>query len=441
MNNKQTPHVTLFELNNLVREIIENQLPYAYWVEAEISEMRQVKGHCYIELIQKDITGDTPIARASAKCWKNNWYEIYERFIRVTQQDIMPGMKILAQVYATFHEAYGFSWIITDINPEYSLGEMAQKRQMIIERLREQGVLDLQKQLTLSPFANRIAIISGSTAAGYEDFERQLKDNKHGLKFDTTLFQAVMQGGQTTPTIIEALDKIYQKEHLYDAIVIIRGGGATSDLSGFDTLALGENIANFPIPIITGIGHQRDSTVADQVAHIQAKTPTAAATLLVDNLYETYCMIKTCEYRIVQSTKKKLELENLRISTIKRRLPDTARLLLNKHNHTIREIHARIRNACNMRLTHHKGLMIPLRRQILHQARQLIITKRHQIEIIKQKIMAADPERLLERGYAITYDSKGHIIKDAGQICQGDVITTKLKKGSITSQTIKINKK
>ena len=284
--------LTLYELNSLVREVIECEMPNEYWVEAELSECKESKGHCYMELIEKDEKNATPIAKASARCWASKWMLIRPYFERTTGQQLHAGMKVLLKVYAQFHEAYGFSWIVTDIDPTYTLGDMARKRQEIIRQLKEEGVFDLQKELRLPLFCQRIAVISSETAAGYGDFCNQLFDNPYGFKFETQLFPAIMQGEGVEQSIIAALGKIFSEYSEYsddsdspfDCVVIIRGGGATSDMSGFDTLALAENVANFPLPIITGIGHERDESILDMVSHTRVKTPTAAATFLIDHL-------------------------------------------------------------------------------------------------------------------------------------------------------------
>ena len=207
MRSKQ--YITLFELNQLVREVIECEMPNEYWVEAELSECRESRGHCFMELIQKDEQSATPIAKASAKCWASRWMIVRPYFERTTGQPLHAGMKVLLKVYAQFHEAFGFSWIITDIDPTYTLGDMARKRQEIIRQLKEEGVFDLQKELQLPLFCQRIAVISSETAAGYGDFCNQLADNPYGFKFQVQLFPAIMQGEGVEQSIINALEKIY----------------------------------------------------------------------------------------------------------------------------------------------------------------------------------------------------------------------------------------
>ena len=232
--------LSLYELNNLVREVISTTLHDEYWVETELSELREVRGHCYMELIQKDLFSNTPIAKASAKCWKNKWQLLSPKFEKVTGQSLRSGLKVLLKVYPDFHEAYGFSWIVTDINPEFTMGDMARKRLEIVNQLKAEGVFDLQKELKMPLFAQRIAVVSSANAAGYGDFCNQLADNSYGLQFHTRLFSAVMQGEGVEQSVIAALNEINSNVDDFDVVVIIRGGGATSDMSGFDTLSLAE---------------------------------------------------------------------------------------------------------------------------------------------------------------------------------------------------------
>ena len=260
-------------------------------------------GADYLELIQKDERSNTPIAKAHANCWRNRWMLIKPNFERVTGQRIHAGMKVLLKVHAQFHENYGFSWIVDDIDPNYTMGDMARKRLEIVNTLKAEGVFELQKELVLPMFCQRIAVISSATAAGYGDFCNQLADNDYGLQFTTRLFPATMQGEGVEQSIIAALDSINAEYEEFDCVVIIRGGGATSDLSGFDTLALAENVANFPLPIITGIGHERDESVLDMISFQRVKTPTAAAAFLINHLAEVYARVMDAQETIVQNVK------------------------------------------------------------------------------------------------------------------------------------------
>ena len=401
-------HITLFELNRLVREAIEDALPMEYWVEAELSECRESRGHCYMELIQKDEQTATPIAKASAKCWANKWLTIRPYFERTTGQQLHAGMKVLLQVYPQFHEAYGFSWIVTDIDPTYTLGDMARKRQEIIQKLKAEGVFDLQKELQLPVFCQHIAVISSQTAAGYGDFCKQLADNPYGFKFKTQIFPAIMQGEGVEQSIISALEQIYDMP--FDCVVIIRGGGATSDMSGFDTLALAENVANFPIPIITGIGHERDESVLDMVSHTRVKTPTAAAALLIDHLKGVLETIEGAQSVISHYAQQKLSAINYQLSTISEAIPRLFSIVKARQEAKIDALYTRLPMLIERRLT----------------------SESHRLQLIDEKLKALDPTLLLARGYSITLHN-GKAVKDASQLPPGTEIETRLAKGTVHS--------
>ncbi len=401
-------HITLFELNRLVREAIEDALPMEYWVEAELSECRESRGHCYMELIQKDEQTATPIAKASAKCWANKWLTIRPYFERTTGQQLHAGMKVLLQVYPQFHEAYGFSWIVTDIDPTYTLGDMARKRQEIIQKLKAEGVFDLQKELQLPVFCQRIAVISSQTAAGYGDFCNQLADNPYGFKFETQLFPAIMQGEGVEQSIISALEQIYDMP--FDCVVIIRGGGATSDMSGFDTLALAENVANFPTPIITGIGHERDESILDMISHTRVKTPTAAAALLIDHLKGVLETIEGAQSMITHYVQQKLSIANSQLSIISEAIPRLFSIVKTRQEAKIDALYTRLPMLIERRFT----------------------SESHRLQLMDEKLKALDPTLLLARGYSITMHN-GRAVKDASQLSPGAEIETRLAKGTIHS--------
>jgi exodeoxyribonuclease VII large subunit len=259
-------------------------------------------------------------------------------------------MKVLLKVKAQFHEAYGFSWIVSDIDPTYTLGDMARKRQEIIRQLKAEGVFDLQKELSLPLFCQRIAVISSETAAGYGDFCNQLTDNPYGFKFLTWLFPAIMQGDGVEQSVIQALNRINDVIDDFDCVVIIRGGGATSDMSGFDTLALAENVANFPLPIITGIGHDRDESILDMVSHTRVKTPTAAASLLVDHLKQVLDALNDAQDTITLCAQQKLSTLNAQLSAISEAIPRLFSIVKTRQE-------ARL-DTCYQRIAHQMGLKL-----------------------------------------------------------------------------------
>jgi len=425
--------LTLYELNTLVRDTLALSFPDEYWVTAELSELREVRGHCYMELIQKEAGTNTPVARASAKCWRNTWALVSRSFVRVAGQELAPGMKVLLKVYAQFHENYGFSWIVTDIDPVFTIGDMARKRREIIARLKEEGVLDLNKELALPLFARRVAVISALTAAGYGDFCNQLETNAFGFKFDVELFEAVMQGEDVERSIIAALDRINRSIDSYDCVVIIRGGGATSDLSGFDSFALAENVANFPIPVITGIGHERDETVLDMVANTRVKTPTAAAALLIDNLKGVLDRIDRARARAIRAVEHRMKEEHLRLDRLSGRIPVLFSLVNTRRRAALDAVSARLNVAvrayldtCRRRLDTLSSSMAPL-------AERRLTAERHRLELLSQRASALDPALLLRRGYSITLCG-GRVVRDAAMLKEGDVIETRLDKGSVKSR-------
>ena len=426
--------VTLYELNHLVSKVIESEMPSEYWVEAELSECRESRGHCYMELIQKDERTATPIAKASAKCWANKWMLIRPGFERTTGQRLHAGMKVLLKVYAQFHEAYGFSWIVTDIDPTYTLGDMARKRQEIIRQLKEEGVFDLQKELQLPLFCQRIAVISSETAAGYGDFCNQLADHPYGFQFQTRLFPAIMQGEGVEQSIIAALERIFSF-HIpqnFDAVVIIRGGGATSDMSGFDTLALAENVANFPLPIITGIGHDRDESILDMVSHIRVKTPTAAAALLIDHLKTVLDAINDAQEQIVRLAQQKLTSHKSRLSTFAEILPRLFTNVKTRQEARLDSLNSRMTTAIRQSIITQQSLINALEVKMPIFLNRRLMAEQHRLQLIEEKTKNLDPALLLKRGYSITLHN-GKAVRSPQQLQSGDEIETRLEKGTIKS--------
>ena len=423
--------LTLYELNSLVRDTIEEELHQEYWVEAELSEVREVRGHCYMQLVQYDRSEEggkrkryenTPIAQASAKCWQSSWQLLRPYFEKETGQRLHAGMKVLLQVYANFHETYGFSWIVTDIDPTYTMGDMARKRQEIIRVLKEEGVFDLQKELPLPLFCQRIAVISSANAAGYGDFVNQLENNEYGFQFHTRLFPAVMQGEDVEKSVIAALEQIFRgsgdmeargNENTFDCVVIIRGGGATADLSGFDTLALAENVANFPLPIITGIGHERDESILDMVSHTRVKTPTAAAAFLIDHLKEVLEVLNDVQERITRYAQQKLSTLDAQLSVVAEAIPRLFSVVKTRQDARLDSMQEKMTMLIERRLE----------------------TEQHRIQLVSEKVKSLDPTLLLRRGYSITLRN-GKVVKDVSVLNVGDELETRLAHGSVRSKVL-----
>ncbi|MCI6829691.1 MAG: exodeoxyribonuclease VII large subunit [Prevotella sp.] len=404
-------HFSLQQLNLLVRDAINSCLSGVYWLETEIAQINENRGHCYLEFIQKEQGYNTPVARAQAKCWRNTWGSIKPYFEHTTGQTLKAGMKVLVLVHPDFHEAFGFSWIVDDIDPRFTLGDMARRRQEIIKILKEEGVFDLNRELPLPLFTQRIAVISSSTAAGYGDFSRQLSDNTYGFRFTTTLFEATMQGEGVENSIIAALNAINDDIELYDCVVIIRGGGATSDMSGFDSLALAENVANFPIPIITGIGHDRDECILDMVSHTRVKTPTAAAAFLIERLATVSDRIDSAAERIASYVQQRMTAEKNRLTRASERIPILFSLVKTKQDSKLER----------------------LNQAMLHSIRLKLDKQGMALDMLSQRVSSLDPALLLKRGYSITTLADGHALRSPSQVKPGDVITTRLASGSVTS--------
>ncbi len=403
--------MSLFELNALVKRALTQCLPDTYWVQAELSDVRSnATGHCYLEFVQKDPRGNGLVAKAHGTIWNNIYRLLKPYFEETTGQAFTSGIKVLMKVSVQFHELYGYSLTVHDIDPAYTLGDMARRRREILRQLEAEGVLILNKELDFPVLPQRIAIVSSSTAAGYGDFCHQLENNTSGFYFYTELFPALMQGNQVEESILAALDAIHQRMDVFDVVVIIRGGGATSDLSGFDTYLLAAACAQFPLPIITGIGHERDDTVLDSVAHTRVKTPTAAAELLIGCMDKAAGELEYWTTRLRESTLARLEKERRRLTVWQTSIPSTA----------------------YRRLSQARLSLLSVEKDLSRTSSALLSRQRHQLELYRQRIADASPERLLSRGYSITLKD-GKAVTDVSCLQPGDTLTTRLHKGEVTS--------
>lgn len=424
--------LTLYELNSLVVELIDKVMPSSYWVEAEIADTRESKGHLYLELIEKDESTNIPIARASAKCWRSSWLMIGPHFERVAGVKLRAGLQIMIQVHAQFHAQYGFSWIIDDINPEYTMGSMARKRNEIIAQLKSEGVFELQRELCLPLFAQRIAVISSASAAGYGDFCNQLQHNEYGFRFQMQLFQAFMQGEQVEQSIVAALNLISTKEDDFDCVVIIRGGGAAADLSGFDTLVLAENVANFPLPVITGIGHERDESILDMVAHTRVKTPTAAAAFLIDHLAATLNRIEQAQISIQRMVEHRIQHEKLHLQQLSTHIPILFSMIKNRENARLDDYWHALLQRVMLHLQQSKMRVELLSNKVIPATTNKLMAEQHKLQLLEQRVDGVNPERMLRLGYSLTYKN-GYVLRNVNEVKAGDEITTRLEGGIITS--------
>ena len=403
--------LSLYELNGLVKQSIRNSMSETYWVRAELSDVRSnYSGHCYLEFIQKDASGNNLIAKARGTIWSNIYKMLKPYFEQETGQTFTSGIKVLVRVSVEFHELYGYSLTVLDIDPVYTVGDMEKKRRKILSQLKEEGVIDLNKELEMPLLPQRVAVISSATAAGYGDFCNQLMNNPRGYGFHIELFSAIMQGDQVEESIIASLNAIYDRLDEFDVIVIIRGGGATSDLSGFDTYELAANCAQFPLPIITGIGHERDDTVIDLVVHTRVKTPTAAAAFLIACMDKVADRLENLSSRLQQGVQNRILWEYHRIENLKQRVP----------------------NAVYKRINDAKYSLLSMRKDLQMVAQQYLSVRRHRLELLQQRLNDALPEKQLARGFSIALKN-GKVVKDASCLQEGDTLITLFHQGKVES--------
>ena len=403
--------LSLYDLNALVRRSLEQCLPDEYWVQAELSDVRtNSTGHCYLEFIQKDPRSNNLIAKARGTIWANVYRLLKPYFEESTGQAFVSGIKVLVQVTVSFHELYGYNLTVQDIDPTYTLGDMARRRREILKQLEEEGVLTLNKELEMPVLPQRIAVVSSPTAAGYGDFCHQLKNNSRGFFFHTELFPALMQGDRVEESVLSALDAILNRQEDFDAVVIIRGGGATSDLSGFDTYLLAAACAQFPLPIITGIGHERDDTVLDSVAHTRVKTPTAAAEYLINCMDLAADELEVLISQLHESVRSRLTEEHRKLISYRNRIP----------------------SAVVRRVSDAKLALLTTRKDISLAVQTLLSRQRHRLELLQQCLADASPEKMLARGYSITLKD-GKVVKNGDVLQLNDEIVTRLYQGEIVS--------
>ena len=423
--------LTLYELNGMVRETLELTLNDAYWVQAEIAELR-VNRHCYMELVQKEVQGGGIVAKARAQVWANRWAIIKPMFEQMTGQTLAAGMQVMLKAEVTFHEQYGYSLNVTDLDPTYTLGDIARHRQEILRQLAEEGIETMNKELPLPRLLQRIAVISSASAAGYGDFCNQLKDNQRGLAFETELFQAVMQGNEVENSVVAALNRIAERVDEWDVVVIIRGGGATSDLQGFDSLLLAENVAQFPLPIITGIGHERDDTVIDLIAHTRVKTPTAAAEFLIHHQEEELDALEDLSARLAEQVSQVLYDETTRLKLVANKIPLLFSTVKAREEMRLHRLSASLANSSVQYVEQAKGGAGMLEKQLVLYTSSLMQGERKRIELMENKLQSAHPDRILRLGFSITRIG-GKAVKDANEVKAGDEIETTLASGTIRS--------
>jgi exodeoxyribonuclease VII large subunit len=447
--------ITLFELNQKVKEALSQSFQTKYWVIAEVSEAKEnSSGHCYLELIQKDELQNYPKAKARATIWSYTYRMIKPYFETTTGRPISAGIKVLILVEVVFHEVFGYSLNITDIEPNYTIGDIELKRREAIEKLIADGVFDMNKGLPLPMLPKRVAVISSPSAAGLQDFVNQLHANDYGYIIEHTLYTATMQGSSAEESIIAALNKIYEHSHEFDIVVIIRGGGSQADLACFDSYWLATHVAQFPLPIITGIGHEKDISVVDLVAHTKLKTPTAAAEFLLSKFVENESVLQDLKERIefiieenisnqrVQFEKRLSSIAPLIIQKTSReyifierffsKLSFSAnKTLSNEHANTLKSIKS-FKLSSLMCLAGSTNSIKQIETSLINHAPRYIEQQNNYIDKISNINTSLDPLNILKRGYSITL-LNGKIIKDPNHIKKGETITTILHKGKLKS--------
>lgn len=452
--------LSLYEMNNLVKEALKTCFPQRYWIHTELSEVHEnPSGHCYLEFIEKTPRSGQIIAKARGMIWAATYRLLKPYFETNTGQRFASGIKVLVEVSPTFHEQYGYSLTVHNINPEYTLGDLALQRKKIIAQLTAEGIIDMNRELAWPTAPQRVAVISSPTAAGYGDFCNQLQHNPHGYRFYTVLFPAVMQGEQAEKSILNALSRLYEYADLFDAAVIIRGGGATSELSCFDSYLLATHVAQFPLPVITGIGHERDDTVLDAVANTRVKTPTAAAEFLIGKADEFTVSLQLLQKNILTLCSNRLQQERQQITAYQSDIPrliqqritlDTLRL-----ERLQQSLNIKIRNKIEaersriMQLAVHiparsEKLLIEgkyrwenIRRQIRNAVNHRIEHAKRELESTERIIAVSSPENILKRGYSVTLKD-GKIVKSAQELATGDKLSIWLSKGEITARTVEV---
>ncbi len=405
-----TESYSLSELGKCIKMTLKTAFAESVWVRAEISEMHEnVSGHCYLDLIEKADDTDVLVAKQKATIWAFTYRMLKPYFESETGATLRAGMKVLLLCEVEFHEVYGISLNVRDIDPAFTVGEMAVRRAEIIRRLTDDGIVDMNKQQPLAPVPQRVAVISSATAAGYGDFCDQLRNNVFGYTFYTKLFPATMQGAQTEQSVVAALDKICDFIDNFDVVVIIRGGGATSDLVAFDNYNLALHCAQFPLPIISGIGHQRDESVVDLVAHTRVKTPTAAAEFLVARINDFEKNIDEMAQNVAFSAREVVHDELLRLQQRIARLSVVQRVCV-RHDAALQHLTMRLRNAAKMAIS----------------------SEEKRMALVEKSIEYADPATLLQRGFTLT-TKHGKIVKSVCDVAPGDIVTTHLADGAFTA--------
>ena len=429
--------ITLREFNNRIKRLLNNPAVCNCWIRADLSDVNVRGGHCYLELLEKDERTGATVAKMRGIIWANRFAYLRQKFLQVTGQELRSGMKVMLEVSVNYHEQYGISLIITDIDPSYTLGDMERLRREILARLKAEGIIDMNKQLPFPTVPQRIAIVSAAGAAGYGDFMNQLHNNAYGLQFYTCLFPAVMQGKETVASVTAALDRINLHLDLFDCVVIIRGGGSTSDLNSFDDYSLASNVAQFPLPVVVGIGHERDVTILDYVACRRVKTPTAAAELLIGCGVEALAHIDELRDTIVNTAREYITEAKRQIQYISGTIPLIAGNIVERNSARLQHIMQIVPLTAQNRIAQGNERLNFLIKSMSQASAQAIAREKMRLTALYDKVQILSPQNTLRRGYSLT-TLNGHAVTDASQLAPGDNITTHFANGKVVS-TVKGN--
>lgn len=427
--------LSLQELNGRIRGAVNQAFPETYWVRAETSDVRThlSSGHCYLEFIEKSALTGQLVAKARGAIWAKTFRMLKPYFETETGQAFASGLKVLVRVSVEYHEVYGFSLNVADIDPAYTLGDMVRRRMEIIRQLQEEGVFTLNKELPFPALPQRIAVITSPTAAGYGDFLNQLAHNKRGYPFYTRLFPALMQGEKTEASVIAALERIYRHADCFDVVVMIRGGGATSDLNSFDSYLLAANCAQFPLPILTGIGHERDDTIVDLVAHTRLKTPTAVAEFLIGRMDAAAEELARWQQAVSALATDRLTAQKNELQLLAARLPSLAAQRIERNRSALHLLAGRLPAVVSGLAAHRRAEVETLRLRVKSGVSAFLSERNRSLELIEQFVKMASPEYILRRGYSLTLRA-GRIIKQAADVEPGEEITTRFADGEVRSR-------
>ncbi len=431
-DNQSPQPMTLSSYNKLLSSLLSVPETSQQWVTAELLDVAVRGGHCYMELVEKDHATGRTVARNRGIIWANNYGWMSTMFRQATGQALVTGLRVMVCVSANFHPVFGLSLVITDINPSYTLGELQRRRMLILERLKAEGIFDMNRTLPIPVPANRIAVISAHGAAGYGDFIHQLYSSPRYLRFSTQLFEAVMQGDKAAQSIISALQQVAERVEDFDVVVIIRGGGATSDLATLDDYELAAHVAQFPLPVIVGVGHERDVTVLDYVAALRVKTPTAAAEWLINRGSELLDALQAITAEILHATTSKLAVASRRLEYCAGALPTLATASIARSERRLDRCAAFIASAGVAAIEARRRRLAIIAGAI--SIASTTCTKRSvdRLDALGRLLNALSPEATLRRGYTITR-VKGTAITDASSLAPGTVITTTFANGTIDS--------